>query len=1111
MEFQGLLIVLILLTAGSVVWGSITWRNYTRLKSKLEKGIEVPKKQGAIALRGIMVRDPHESEAFARREEELTSEEEELRQSLAIQHTLLQEIQFKEAGLKAMIDHTNDLIFSLDQDGCVVNFNRTAQAFYEEKRVPFGKGVHLSEVIPLADPEQIKTLLAQVKKGNIQKVVFELGSEEAKMFFESFYYPIREEQQTVVGISVMIREVTERVQAELTLQASEEKYAKAFKSTPDAVLISSVDEGKIIELNEGFLTWSGYTREEVEGKSTPELGLWQKGEREYLKELLRKYGKVVELEVHLKIKSGEIRDCLMSGETIEIGGELCFVSVTRDITYKKKNQELLVELLENEKKLNYELSQREEELSANEEELRQSFESQSRLLEQIQLKEANVSALMNNTKDLICSVDNNFCLVEFNASMASFYKRRDLTLYKGMNVESFIHPDHQRGALAALNRAIKGEYYVHLFEVVLEEDIHYFEGYHNPIVNEYDEILGVSVVIRNITARKKAEDARRASEEKYSKGFRSSPDSIVISRLEDDTIIEVNDGFIGNIGWEREVVIGKTITELGFMEDLGTVQQLKELIRRDGRVVNFETTTRRRTGEQRTVLISSELLEIEGEKCLISVGRDISQVKQAQEEIRLSNERLKAVIDHIPVAIWALDKNGTITLSEGKALADMGLKPGEHVGESVYEVYKDKPGHISYVKPGLEQGISSRRVDKVGEGYYEEIITPVWNDQQEITGLIGVSFDVTDVKQKEARLRENEALLNNIIDHLPIGLQIYDRDGAAVKMNEAQRKLLGWNNGEEDTGTYKAMDDPFHVFAGIDKLFERAYQGEMIDHQEQVIDFRKIKDPRYQRDDLAWFSLWLYPLFNEEEEVVAVISLLTDITERKLSEEKIEQKKEELIQVNKLMADYKLMALRSAMNPHFIFNAMNSIQYFISKNERENALIYLSLFSKLIRNILNGTVENKVTIHHEMETLQNYIELENLRFDLRFEVDYEIDGTLEIRHIEIPSLLLQPYVENAILHGLYNKKEKGLLKIKIISHEENVILFVIEDNGVGRQEAKRIKQASQLNNYKSVGMVLTQERLESINKTHNISVNITDLKDEAGKPAGTRIELYVEI
>ncbi|HVD97488.1 MAG TPA: PAS domain S-box protein [Cytophagaceae bacterium] len=1095
----------------SLLAGIIFWRKYVKIKKDLDS-LSDRRQQDTIAiLRQSLDKEQHLNEELAQREEELTANEEELRQSLESQRCLLEEIQRKEASLKALINNTDDLIFSFDKNFCIVDFNRTAQEFYTSKGARFERGAHMSEFVTPKNMQHARQILEGVLRGECHSTVFDIIDKNgAKNFYDSKYNPIWNEYGEVIGMSVMIREITDRIKAMETLQASEEKYAKAFKSSPDAVMITSVSSSRILEFNEGFLAWSGYTREEVEGRSTIELGFWNLEERNYLKQQLHEHGRLLELEVHLKIKSGEVRDCLMSAETIMLNGELCFVSITRDVTYKKKNQELLIELLNSEKQLNYELSQREEELTSSEEELRQSFESQSRLLAEIQLKEANVSALMNNTNDLIYSVDKEYCVIEFNTPMFCFNKDRGIKMVKGMHVTEFVDEANVKDSLETLNKAMKGETRMRTFEVMVKNEMQYYEGNYHPIINEQEQVLGVSIVLRNVTERKKAEDALRASEEKYSIWFRSNPDSMVVSTVEEGIIIDANNSFLDNLDLKIEDVIGKRTSELGFMRDLYARDELRDQVLKHGVVTNWELRTVRKSDPKSTVLVSCASFDIGGKKCMITTSRDITQMRKAEEEARISNERLKVVIDNIPVAIWSLDKDGIITLSEGKALQDMGLKPGQHVGESVYDVYKNNPEQTVYVKPVLEDGVTHRKTDRIGEGYYEEIVVPLRNNNGAIIGLIGVSFDITEVMKKENKLRENEALLNNIIDHLPIGLQIFDREGYSVKMNEAQRNLLGLKSKADGVGKFNALNDPINTFIGAHALFDKAFNGEIVDNVELKVDFGKLVDSRYSRTDLAWFNLWLFPLFDKRKKVVAIINLLSEITERKLSEQEIEQKQTELMEVNKMMADYKLMALRSAMNPHFIFNAMNSIQYFISKNERENALIYLSLFSKLIRNILNGTVENKISIHHEMETLQNYIELENLRFDTKFEVEYVLDESLDVRQIEIPSLLLQPYVENAILHGLYNKPDKGKLRIEIISHNENTVIFVIEDNGVGREAARKIKQANQIN-HKSVGMVLTKERLDIINKTNNISVEITDLTDKEGKAAGTRIEIHVEI
>jgi len=210
------------------------------------------------------------------------------------------------------------------------------------------------------------------------------------------------------------------------------------------------------------------------------------------------------------------------------------------------------------------------------------------------------------------------------------------------------------------------------------------------------------------------------------------------------------------------------------------------------------------------------------------------------------------------------------------------------------------------------------------------------------------------------------------------------------------------------------------------------------------------------------------------------------------------------------MAEYKLMALRSVMNPHFLFNSLNSIQYFIAKNEREQALNYLSLFSKLIRSILDSSIDNSHSLVEEISILRFYTDLETLRFENKFKTIFEIDEEIDQDSIEIPSLILQPYVENAILHGLYNKEgEQGVLLISFKLTDDENLMVVIEDNGVGRIEALEIKQASKI--HRSVGMLVTQERLELINKDNNLTVKIIDLKDESGNPKGTRVEVQFNI
>lgn len=204
--------------------------------------------------------------------------------------------------------------------------------------------------------------------------------------------------------------------------------------------------------------------------------------------------------------------------------------------------------------------------------------------------------------------------------------------------------------------------------------------------------------------------------------------------------------------------------------------------------------------------------------------------------------------------------------------------------------------------------------------------------------------------------------------------------------------------------------------------------------------------------------------------------------------------------------------LLSQMNPHFIFNSINSIQNYVLNKNEDLAYNYLAKFSKLIRMVLNNSRENILSLQVEIETLNLYIALEQLRFDNSFVYELKIAEGLDLFAVEIPTMLIQPYVENAIWHGLMNLKNerKGVLKIDI-STDANLIKVVIEDNGVGRVRSNEFKKKSI---HQSVAMKLTEERLGMINKmenTENVKVIVSDLHDEEQNACGTRVELFLPL
>ncbi len=209
---------------------------------------------------------------------------------------------------------------------------------------------------------------------------------------------------------------------------------------------------------------------------------------------------------------------------------------------------------------------------------------------------------------------------------------------------------------------------------------------------------------------------------------------------------------------------------------------------------------------------------------------------------------------------------------------------------------------------------------------------------------------------------------------------------------------------------------------------------------------------------------------------------------------------------------HKQKAMLAQMNPHFIFNAINSIQNFVLNNKEDEAYNYLTKFSKLIRMILHNSNEELLTLSAEIESINLYISLEQLRFSNSFMYNLSIADAIDADNVEIPTMLIQPYVENAIWHGLMNLKaeRKAILQIDI-SIVNNLLKIVIEDNGIGRERSVEYKKKDTHN---PVAMKLTEERLEMMKQSINankISITIVDLYDQEKKPCGTRVELFLPI
>jgi len=293
------------------------------------------------------------------------------------------------------------------------------------------------------------------------------------------------------------------------------------------------------------------------------------------------------------------------------------------------------------------------------------------------------------------------------------------------------------------------------------------------------------------------------------------------------------------------------------------------------------------------------------------------------------------------------------------------------------------------------------------------------------------------------------------------------------------------------------------------------------------------KDPRYIVDDERRLSEISVPVIYDgkvlgvidcehskkrffTQKHLSILTTIASLCANKIIRVRAEEEKREaqniLMRTQQKMTEVEMQALRAQMNPHFIFNCLNSINRYIVKSDQTTASLYLTKFAKLIRLILDNSNSKNVLLTNELEALKLYIEMEALRFDRKFSYEVKVEGNLGTDTIELPPLIIQPYVENAIWHGLLHKEENGHLSVRVSMNGDSMLQCVIEDNGVGREKAKELKSKSATSR-KSLGMQLTENRLSLLNKHAelNASIEIIDLKNGHNDAAGTKVILKIPV
>lgn len=314
--------------------------------------------------------------------------------------------------------------------------------------------------------------------------------------------------------------------------------------------------------------------------------------------------------------------------------------------------------------------------------------------------------------------------------------------------------------------------------------------------------------------------------------------------------------------------------------------------------------------------------------------------------------------------------------------------------------------------------------------------------------------------------------------------------------------------------------ETFEVYPG------QGLVGHVIQSKEALLIGDTTKDSRYRADDMIRDSEITIPIICNNELIgiidsehreknfftsrhLQVLSMIATLMATKIksieAESSLRSSRFEILSINEQLSKARLEALQSQMNPHFIFNCINSIDALIQSDDKYYATVYLNKFAKLIRNILDSSRQNTVTISKDLETLKLYIELEQFRNENKFTADILADEELLLDDYQIPPMIIQPFVENAILHGLRWRVGNGG-KLSVKANKKGAYLeYLIQDNGVGRNGFQ-----SQLKKHTSCGIDMSTDRVKLFNREESASVKISDLFHNH-QPAGTKVQILLKI
>jgi PAS domain S-box-containing protein len=901
-----------------------------------------------------------------------------------------QEISKFQANLHKILDKNADAIIVIGGDRQILFANRAAEILLGRKR----KSLIHQPINFTLDKGKISDI--EIPRQDGKKTIAEMSVADI-------------DWEGAPAYLVSLHDITERKQMEEALRASEDKFSKAFRSSPEAIVISNIEDGTILEGNNTFLRLTGYKPEEVIGKKSTEVGLWAvPKERAEIIHALKEEGMINNRECQFRMKSGEIRLWLFSAEIINIENKSCMLSVTADITERKKTEETL----------------------------------------------RFSDAAFKSIHESVVATDTSYIITHWNKISEKMYGIKASQAI-GKNLTDVIEikenvPGENAQRLKnleangyyqeeQLHRTSQGEVWVDVSVQAIEEN-----------GRRYGWVMLASA----ITQRKLAEEALKRSEEKYRELISSSIDGIVSNDAQMRIIIW-NQGAEKIFGYTEKEMLGQPIAKIIPEKEH---QKLEKVQRALYKVGAGKTSSRiieglglRKDGKEIPIELSVSTKKYEDNSITTAIIRDVTERKEAEEKLRISEERFRDLFENASDLIQSVAQDGRFVYVNKAWRKALGYTEKELPKLTVWDIiHPDHLAHCQEIFQSVMRGetnyIETVFFAKNGKAIHVEGNANNYCLEGKIMATRGIFRDVTERKEAEERLRESEESYRDLFENASDFIQSVAQDAHFVYVNKAWREVLGYREKEIAKLVLWDIIHPDDI-KRCKKIFNTVMAGKAFKNVETVFITKNGKFIHVEGNVNVVFK---------EGQVVATRAIFRDITERKEAEEKLRK-------IDRMKAEFLSNVSHELRTPLQSISGFTKLlmngqvpdpatqQEFLQIIDRESSYLGNLINSLLdMSRLESGRFQINKTRISIRQTVIDAIKSFN---SLAHEKDITLTGEIppELPEMELDAGRLRQVFFNLLSNAIKYSDPGGKVTLKALEREDD-LLFQVADRGIGMSQ-----------------------------------------------------------